>query len=43
MGVFAVIFMALYNGKRGPRNQRFFYWFYPLHVYLFYLLSCLMV
>ena len=39
LGVLSVLILAFYNGKRGRRNQKFFYWFYPVHVYLFYILS----
>jgi hypothetical protein len=41
MSVFSVIFMLLYNGKRGHGNGKFFYYFYPLHVYVLYGLSFL--
>lgn len=41
-GVFAVLFMALYNGRRGGGPKRLYYWFYPAHVYLLYGLSCLL-
>ena len=30
--------LLLYNGKRGKQRQYFFYWFYPLHLLLVYLL-----
>lgn len=39
LGVFAAIFMLLYNGERGRGNAKLFYWFYPLHVYILYALS----
>lgn len=39
-GVFAVVFMALYNGTRGRGFKQLFYWFYPAHVYILYGLSC---
>ncbi|MBO6129664.1 MAG: hypothetical protein J6P79_12325 [Pseudobutyrivibrio sp.] len=41
MSVFSIIFMLLYNGKRGQGNGKFFYYFYPLHVYVLYGLSIL--
>ena len=41
--VFAAVPLSMYNGERGNAPRWLFYWFYPLHVYLFYLLSCLMV
>lgn len=40
MEVFAVIPMLCYNGMRGEGSKRFFYWFYPVHVYVLYALSC---
>lgn len=40
LGVFAVIPMALYNGRRGAGHKKFFYLFYPAHVYLLYAVSC---
>ncbi len=39
MAVFAVPFMLCYNGERGKGNAKFFYFFYPAHVYLLYALS----
>ena len=41
MSVFSIVFMLLYNGKRGHGNGKFFYNFYPLHVYVLYGLSIL--
>ena len=41
MSVFSIAFMLLYNGKRGHGNGKFFYYFYPLHVYVLYGLSIL--
>ena len=41
MSVFSIVFMLLYNGKRGRGNGRFFYWFYPAHIYILYGLSLL--
>ncbi|MCL2035200.1 MAG: conjugal transfer protein TraX [Oscillospiraceae bacterium] len=40
--VFAVIPLMLYNGKRGPDTafaKYFFYVFYPLHVWILFLIS----
>ena len=38
--LFAVIPLALYNGERGKRNLKyFFYVFYPAHLALFYLIA----
>lgn len=39
MGVFAAIPLLFYNGKRGNGSKTFFYWFYPAHIYTFYVLS----
>ena len=39
LGVFAVIPMALYNGRRGSGHKKLFYLFYPAHVYLLYAAS----
>lgn len=39
MGIFASILMLMYNGERGKGNKKLFYWFYPGHVYVFYILS----
>lgn len=40
MEVFAVIPMLCYNKTRGHGSKSLFYWFYPVHIYLFYALSC---
>ena len=40
MEVFAVPLMLLYNGQRGTGHKKLFYWFYPVHVYVLYALSC---
>jgi hypothetical protein len=37
--VLSLPFIQLYNGKRGLKYQGFFYWFYPLHVWILFLLS----
>lgn len=42
MEIFAVIPMLCYNGRRGTGSKAFFYWFYPLHIYLLYALSCIL-
>ena len=39
LGVFAVVLMALYNGRRGAGYKLLFYWFYPTHIYLLYAAS----
>jgi hypothetical protein len=41
-GVLAAIPIRLYNGKRGKKGQKaFFYCFYPLHLLLLYAIKCL--
>ena len=39
MGALAAILMLMYNGERGKGSKKFFYWFYPGHVYILYGLS----
>lgn len=41
MQLFAVIPMLCYNGSRGTGSKNFFYWFYPVHIYVLYALSCI--
>ncbi len=40
-GAFAALLMLCYNGQRGKGYQKFFYIFYPAHIYLLYALSFL--
>lgn len=42
MEIFAAIPMLCYNGERGKGSKTFFYWFYPVHIYVLYSLSCLL-
>ncbi len=42
MMVFAAIPIWFYNGKTGKRSKWFFYIFYPVHIYVFYLISYLL-
>lgn len=42
MEVFSVPIMLCYNGERGKGNGKFFYWYYPLHVYVLYAVSILL-
>jgi len=39
---FTLIPVALYNGKRGLKMKYFFYAFYPVHLFLLYLIAFLM-
>lgn len=39
--VFALPFMLLYNGERGKKGKWFFYWYYPLHRQLIFIISAL--
>lgn len=38
-GALAAVLMLCYNGERGQGPKRFFYVFYPAHVYILYALS----
>jgi hypothetical protein len=40
MQVFALPFILMYNGKRGPNIKKFFYIFYPVHIWILFLISC---
>ncbi len=39
MQLFALPFILMYNGQRGPNIKKFFYIFYPAHIWLLFLLS----
>ena len=41
--VFAAPFLLCYNGRRGAGRGKFFYLFYPAHIYLLYALSWLLM
>jgi len=41
MMVFAAVPMLLYNGEKGRGMKRFFYVFYPAHIYLLYTIATL--
>lgn len=40
MMIFAIPFFKLYNGEKGKGYKYLFYVFYPVHIYLFYVISC---
>ena len=42
MMVFALPFILMYNGKRGPNIKYFFYIFYPIHIWFLYIFGYLM-
>lgn len=35
----SLIFILLYNRKQGPKLKKFYYWFYPVHMLILYLVS----
>ena len=37
--ILALPLLLLYNGKRGKGHKRFFYIYYPAHVYVLYLIQ----
>lgn len=39
MAALSAIFMLCYNGERGRGNSKFFYLFYPAHIYVLYGIS----
>jgi hypothetical protein len=40
MACLAVVLIALYNGKQGPKIKYFFYLFYPVHLAILGLIRC---
>lgn len=39
---FAAIPICLYNGERGPRCKWLFYWFYPAHLLILYIIGLIL-
>jgi len=37
--LFSIIIISFYNGKQGRKIKYFFYWFYPIHMIIVYLIS----
>jgi hypothetical protein len=42
MMLFAAVPILLYSGERGKGSKYFFYIFYPAHIYIFYIITCLL-
>lgn len=38
-GLIAMVFIAFYNGRRGPQVKMLFYWFYPVHLFILYAIA----
>lgn len=43
MMIFSMFFFTRYNGKKGKGLKYLFYIFYPVHIYLLYTISCLII
>jgi hypothetical protein len=43
MMVFSAIFMLMYNGDKGKGYKFLFYVFYPVHIYILYILSVIII
>lgn len=41
--LFPIIPIILYNGKQGKKTKYFFYWFYPIHMLIGYVLSFIFI
>jgi len=42
MMVFAIIPIYFYNGEKGRGDKNFFYIFYPVHIYILYIVASLL-
>ena len=42
MMVFAIIPLYFYNGEKGRVDKNFFYIFYPVHIYILYIVASLL-
>lgn len=42
MMVFAIIPLYFYNGEKGRGDKNFFYIFYPIHIYILYIVASLL-
>ena len=40
--VFAIIPLYFYNGEKGRGDKNFFYIFYPVHIYILYIVASLL-
>ncbi|MEJ1318174.1 TraX family protein [Latilactobacillus sakei] len=43
MMIFAIIPILLYNGQKGRSMKSFFYFFYPIHIWLLYILASFII
>lgn len=43
MMIFSVVFFLLYNGKKGRSMKYLFYIYYPAHIFVFYIISTLIM
>lgn len=43
LGLFSLIFIALYSNQEGKKMKYFFYWFYPIHLAILYYVKILIL